>query len=369
MIYIIVFIISIFFSRLALKSFDKKTNLIGLIFSAISILAPVLLAGMRDETVGTDTLNYIWMFENACNCNSFNEFSMTAPSIELGYLLFTYLISRVCDEVWLYLAIFHFLIIMPVFWVGYKNSARLSLPLLMFIFLILFYNESLNITRQYVSISLGLVAIHQLLQRHFKSSMAFTIVAITFHTSSILLFSYYIVYYITRKYPLKGNSSRYLMYIVSFVIAFIGIVYSGVLNMAYSITDRFADYATNDKGEVSSSTMVLYLLTSFSLFNAARSTKDTKITFFFILSSFAMLFLMASSISNTFYRLALPFAFPLVYSFPLLCKSISENGRKNIGKSMTFFYFAFFIFYWYFVIVLRGSYATYPYSSTILGIL
>lgn len=366
MIYIIVFLISIYFSHIASNCFNRRSKMVGFFLSTISIFAPVLLAGMRDYTVGTDTINYTCFFENACSCRTFKEFIVTSPSVELGYLTFTYLFSRLCHETWLYFATFHLLIIVPVYWVGYKNRGRVSLPLMMFVFLFLFYNESLNITRQYVSISLGLVAIWHLIQGNFKSSVAFTVIAISFHTSSILLISYYLVYYVTNRYPLRGNLLRYLLYIVLFVAVFGTIVNFGLLNIAYSITDRFSNYASSDKGTVSNSTMILYLLTSFTMFVAARSTKDVKITFFFVLSSFAMFFLLAGSISNTFYRLALPFAFPLVYSFPYLCKSISDKGKKIIGIGGMSFYFAFFLFYWYFVIVLRGSFATYPYSSTIL---
>lgn len=368
MVYIIAFIVCLLFSHWAERTISSN-KIVGILLSVVTILVLALLAGMRDDTVGTDTINYKWFFESACECNSFKEFLLSSQSVEVGYLFYTYVVSRITSELWIYLSLFHMLIIVPVFCVGMSNRGALSLPLVMFVFLFLFYNESLNITRQYVSISMGLVVLDSIIRRKYLKSILFMVLATAFHTSSILMFLYYLIYYMTQKFPFHGHEARYFFYMLV-VIVLASIISTGTLDNLYFLSDRLGGYADSNVGRVSNSTFLLYALTSYIFFRKTRYLNDTRITMFLVISLFAMFFLMFSNYSSTFYRLALPFAFPMVYSFPYMYmfQKTSKSKEIRITNVQLIFYCVFFVFYWFFVIVLRGSYATYPYSSAFLGL-
>ena len=57
--YLFVFAISIFSTYLAQLCYNRNNKFLFVLFSAVAILTPALLAGFRDSGIGTDTEIYV----------------------------------------------------------------------------------------------------------------------------------------------------------------------------------------------------------------------------------------------------------------------------------------------------------------------
>lgn len=89
-VYLISFIITYFFTDKA-TVYKKNKGIFG-ICSFIAIAVPAFIAGVRDVTIGTDTINYIYIFEQACSTNNLKHFLFDGlVSVELGFSLYTYI--------------------------------------------------------------------------------------------------------------------------------------------------------------------------------------------------------------------------------------------------------------------------------------
>ena len=91
--YIVVFIISIF-ATYKVRYYSSK-KLIFYIYSVIAITPLVLLAALRDHNIGTDTPNYVYLFQSAVENNgSLLYYFIQHPSFEKGFLLYNYILTQ-----------------------------------------------------------------------------------------------------------------------------------------------------------------------------------------------------------------------------------------------------------------------------------
>lgn len=364
--YIIVFFFSIFFAHLADIYLNSRNRILGKIFLIISALLPILLAGFRDITVGTDTSNYYEKFMQALNSQTFERLK-NISDMEIGYVFVSYLCSKISNNQIFYFTIVHSLVIIPVYVAIYKCRSHVNCSTAIFVYYFSFFCSTLNITRQGIALSFTLLSLAYLLNNANKKSLICFLLAFLFHKTSLLFIIIYIVYYFVQKYNVKEYKFLYIFSSIIFAgCAFIVVKYTNTLDIIISGREQYESYF-NEEGSISRSSLLLYIFIMFLIFNAYVKCSDKLIGFFMVVSTFSVIFIFLSIFAQPLSRLSSYFSIVQVLSLPIIFNNHYINSGKKVllTKSyMKYGYFLLIILYWYFSIITKQSNEVYPYIIT-----
>lgn len=226
--YICTFLLSTILLFIAQHS--KKT--VGAIFNIGGVLCLVLLAGFRKETIGTDVLYYGKpIFEAANNINSVMDFVKLASlySIEYGYLFFNVVIQKLGFSLQMLLILISIVTILFTYkainLIPYKNKWELML-----IFDLIFFNQSLNNLRQFMSMSIILYVLTKVLFDKPKYTIFYIIVAVLIHRSAVISIGFFFIYYVYKKNWI--SKLRFLIYIA---VIFVQVLFYYILSFISGI--------------------------------------------------------------------------------------------------------------------------------------
>ena len=202
MIYLFVFFSSaslIWLSEHAKESNKFVRNL--MIFMAIMI--PSLLAGLRDESIGTDVRVYgISVFKACVNADKFSDLQFLSNwyGIETGYRLLNFIVSRVTEHIGLLLFVLQFLALALVINLFVYKKDRLnssfSIAFATLCFYLLFYNENLNLLRQSLAMAIIVFGCRFLYEDRKIMLVVIVVVAMQFHMTAIVGAIIYLLYYL-----------------------------------------------------------------------------------------------------------------------------------------------------------------------------
>lgn len=169
--YIVIFFFSTLFMYLG------EVYKVRRFFYALSIILPALLAGLRDLTIGADTGGYpIEIFDIACSSHSLSdciyEVGFFVFCHDVGYISLAYLISAFTKDSFFFFFITNLIVNWGVFFFLYKAKSRFqfSLWLAWLSYLFIFYNRTLNLSRQSIAIAIVLIAITYLWDKKYLNS-------------------------------------------------------------------------------------------------------------------------------------------------------------------------------------------------------
>lgn len=368
MIYIVVFLLSLVFTHLASRA---KGRFAQIIFSILALLFPVLLAGFRDSTVGTDTQNYITFFDIAIGQPSLKNYIDSVPDLEIGYVLLTYLSAKITLFSQVYLIIVSAFILIPVYLAAFNLKNKLNPTMVMSVFYLLFYNESLNLMRQYLAMGIILLAVSYLI---LNKKMLFFIgmsIAISFHTTAILALPIYFIPRLVNSRPIRKNALLYVIVSIILIAFVMGGNWMGI-GFGMGLNDRQMSYLENSSNSsISMSTFIVYFTVFAALFYKSMKQRQLNylVDFYTVMSLIALSLLLTSLFSHTFYRFSLIFSVASCLSIPSVCYRTDNNIIiKPYSKGVTAILLLLFFAYWYFAVVIRGSNETYPYNSILLGL-
>ncbi len=360
-IYIFVFLTSIFFVFLAEKS--VKNSLLFSVFSLISILIPSIIAGVRDESVGTDIEIYIQ--EVLLNLQ-YGVIFDSATELTVASVVFVgYYFSHSLFGVLFSLSFFSILVVYISIFLLRKY---VKMYYAMFIYLFLFYNESLNLMRQHVALSLSFLLLALIIRKYYKTSIPVCVLLLMSHnTAFFVLFPITFFCYLMHK---KGNVDIY--YYSSFVVlAFLIVGIDLFINVSVSlglITEKYLMYlSSEEEREAGLPLSTLFLpVVCFIMFNFPRKRnmqKSVMSNAYFFFSYAIIVSRFASLISFWASRIGLYFNIFNVLLLPSMI--LYKNKSKR-------FYFRFVlaglvIFNWYWSIVINNNNGTVPYRSSILN--
>ncbi len=200
MIYLICFVISISLLRLSeIKKLRKIRKLI--IFCAL--LIPCILAGLRGEVVGSDTAAYPLRMYNIALDNQFLKYMNSTflhgwnydyvYNMGIGYSTFVYIVTKVFRDFSVLLFFTEIAIIFPVYKsleIFSKNEtiSNVTVRIGYIIFLLLFYNVTLNMMRQWIAMALLLIGFAYITQEQKKKGIILSLISLSFHTTGIVGF-------------------------------------------------------------------------------------------------------------------------------------------------------------------------------------
>ena len=217
MIYIVVFIFSTLMFYLAQHEGKKIKHL--LIF--LGILSLSLLAGLRDETIGTDVLYYgKSVFQAAQRFESFKDVSQLASlySMEYGYVILNWLVAKIFNNFQMLLFIISLITITFTYKaidiVPYKNKWEIML-----LFDLIFFNQTLNFLRQSMAMAIVLYSVAQIVINNKNKYCLLIIPAVLIHKSAAICVGIYLIYYIYN--TKKGTKWRFLFYALIILLQFL----------------------------------------------------------------------------------------------------------------------------------------------------
>lgn len=168
--FIIVLIVSFAFSYVR----ERNLNISG---AFVIVLSLIVLAGLRDVSVGRDTINYLHLYDNSYVSERieplFADLVMFCKSLNMSYNAFLSIVAA--------------LIYIPLFFFLKRWSVNIPLSLFVYIsFSIFFFSNSFNILRNAISISFVLLFVGYFKNNFIKKAVIMALIAIGFHYSSVL---------------------------------------------------------------------------------------------------------------------------------------------------------------------------------------
>ncbi|WP_099293696.1 EpsG family protein [Butyricimonas sp. Marseille-P3923] len=166
----------------------------------------LLIAGIRDFSVGTDTLTY---YRNFCDSSSVFavENERAFSGLQFGWLwinrFFEYFLGY---DAFLFAC--YICILLPVFYVIKKSASNIMLSIVLYILLGM-YTISFNIMRQMMAVSLMLYAFYCLKNNDIKKYWIVLIVASIIHSSAMIC----IIFFFLDKIKVFEKKIYWLMYL------------------------------------------------------------------------------------------------------------------------------------------------------------
>ena len=355
-------------------SFDRrKLFRASTIYGVFGILVLSIIAGIRSSSVGVDVETYvISSFFRVSNYTSFLTV-IENHKLELGYEFLEYFVSRINADVH-YLHFATALIVTGCTYTFIKRfSDKISIAMAMLVFMCMYFNQSLNIVRQWLAIAIyiGIGGGHLIERKSVKYFLSCTL-AMLFHTSAIITFPIYFIYgYLNTGYR-HQKRALIIIVITTLCILFFDKICMGMIGIGV-LPSKYLHYLV-DSGEGTSSLAMnilqrlpLLILSIWLKGDLDKYDNKNNIWFCFVVLEF-LIGMLAS-------RFGYASRFVLYFSV-WQCMYYSEVyrmlRRKIRGKGKFFLtsgFIVMFLLYWTYCYVIRGFSGTVPYTSDVLFIL
>ena len=360
-------------------SLRKKKNMRGFALCMIlAVLAAAVLAGLRDVTVGTDSVSY-WKWEiDARYVDNFAQCLKKGSPSEPLFMVLVYAAGKYLGCVqWLYF-------LASLIGCGFAMAAFVwmrdvvSIPYAWVSYLFLFYGHSLNGTRQAIAMTIVLLALFMAMRGKYLWYVILTVLAYGFHNSAVLSVGFLALYLILKKWntlPVKavlvgGMIAAVVCYEPLFLfLAKIGLVSS-----------RFATYLKISSVHFSLNPILVrlpfFLLVLFFYRDFAKEEKTEHDTFRKSDADFLVIMMIADMITAELRIISVPIYRVSLYFSVFRCMAIGrvlhvlkkDPERKNWARLVAVGAVALLVVIWLYQVVLKGNDGIYPYTSRILHI-
>lgn len=356
---------SIFFACLASKS---KSRILIFLFSALCILIPAALGGLRALTIGTDTKIYgINDIRVASNAGNFTQFFLSIRR-EPGYAFVCYYSTKFFGHENLVLFVYQ-IITLVCFYIGAwkqqrKGKSCFILPFIMMIFFFMFYNTSFNLMRQIMAASIIFMGMNELENRQYKIFLIYILFASLFHYSAIVT-----IFLVLGMHKITSSEKFIKIWLLRLAVTYTAILllvltrplFSAMLNLS-PLLSRYSFYIENSIYDDTEMFIVLIFLCEYFAF--ILYPEGAKRVLGCGNSEFYKLNLIFMSAFQIFVRL-IPRI--LLYSEFANIIVLAAIPRFIFDKNLRFLVSTAIIFvtvlYWYRVFVLGESSQTWPYKS------
>lgn len=350
----------------------KKIDAQILFFLAVLLVAG--LAGVRDLNIGTDIWTYgEWSFRAARISPNLISFVVSQSDLELLYNILVWIVARfTSNSHWLYF--FTSLITCHFIMQGirqYENQISTTIAWLTFLFL--YYGDTLNAMRQFISVSIAFWGLKFAFNKCYKKYLITTIVATLFHNTAILsLLVLFVILFLDK----KDNIQRRVIVVAGVSLA--AVMYSQILEVFINtgiLTDKYERYYSSEFA-LSLNPIILRLpfLAVIALWYRAYRKGETKtikrwdrnseadiITILLIVD--LLLSAMRGTLS-TLYRAAFIFGMYRTVAYSRICSVLKKNNKLVVTTLLI----VYLIVIYFYQNVIQGNNEIFPYTSEILGI-
>ncbi|MDE6341354.1 MAG: EpsG family protein [Muribaculaceae bacterium] len=356
--YLLLFLVSAFLVNFG--NHCKKSQ--RFLIVAIGIMLPVIVATLRGENVGKDTLEYTSMFNSFMSLEGFQGI-LTVINTELFFVI-TCIIAKYTFGIPVVFFCYSFLTILFAYLavVKYRREAPVWLGFLLFLFF--FYSSSLNIMRQMLAGAYMLYASTFLLEGKKKKFILMAGLSVLFHLTALVAAA--IIYVIFRLANVERRKRKvaYMMFYLALIAGFL-MVDVMMRYLGSAGFDKGAAYTSDSTigGSQISVTDVLYSICLIAVsYEAMKKMWVRKINpnFFFLASVTCIVLFCTGYYNQWLSRMAYyMLAFACLY-LPLIAMSPKLKRYRSISK-LAIFCFGFA--YWFYLFVIAGSNLTIPYYT------
>lgn len=364
MIYFVTFVISALLLELGFR--EKDRNVVFVLVAA-ALLLPALLAGVRDETIGTDRLVYgdVLFYDVIKSQDLLHLDGMWTGWIEPGYIYLNVLVGKIYPNVnffYFVLSLIEGICVIASFRVlkikkfsGFAYAA----------YLFLFFQPAMNALRQSLSVSVGLLCVAFILRnRKILAAISF-LLAVSFHNSAVIILFIPIVVLVLLK-----NHTKKMYVIMSLLMLTVlagGDVlidtFAPILNMEASRYNHY--FNASDATGFSNTEFAFALFQFFFIFINYKKFRGNSLKLnFFVFISVASVPLSQILMFGGDYigRLIILFNWLMIPMYALVLRMAEKKRVVFAGLSV------YLISYWFYHYIYWGWNQTYPYTSKILGL-
>jgi len=370
MIYVICFGISTFFAYIA-KQANRRYSFI--VFSVLSILVTTLLAGFRGLSVGIDTANYFYgSWTRAISSISFSQFfdayRYSSERFEILYVLIIGAIANWTGNFQILLFVMHLVIISGIYIGAFRMREHADPVLTLLLFYLLYYNHSLNITRQYMAMAIIFAAAADLEQGKILRYLFFIFVAFMIHNTGLLgliPLMIYVVLYPKKRLDNVPFRRRVIIGALIVLVLFAFVPFVQFLISRGILSRYYATYFLDTEAAIPKVVILFLIIEAVSLFLMMRELRrnDSHADFFLFCSvAFILIYQLATVISYG-KRIAAYFSFLNIVTIGMLPESQKRiNFNSHIIRALVIF---FALAYWIYCYAYQNNSQTFPY---VLGI-
>lgn len=359
--YFIMFMLSTMCFYFAEKKANKKVNIS---FNIIGLSLPILLAVLRKDVVGIDVEAYMLpTIKVAENCSDLKEFlyfkslNDTWGTLDIGYALIIYFCSKWFFSLPGLFFINEFFCIVPIFLSAklfnkyickYDSNRRIPIWLVMLVYLFIFYNSSLNQTRQAMTMSLTMLMFALILNKKIRATLIIFIFSYTIHSSTIVAIGILFIYIIC-KFKIKFLQNLLIIFSILFLFFYNQIFYLtiNILIKVGIVRDKYiGEIISGSSGfNISFLWLVTILFLLFITILMCRKSKLWVDNFFMlnVIVAFGMMF-FASSYSS-FGRLQQYFLYFLIFIIPEFLFILRDKSSLDLWLHLGIIFLFIFV-YW-----------------------
>lgn len=368
MIYIVVFMSSIFFAWLAERSKDKG---IIVLCSVISILIPSILGGLRAHGMGIDTVTYgLPHALNALKSPDFAYFMSHGSKAEPLYKTIVFFTMKTLEHVnWCYF--FYQLITMSCFYIGaYKHRKIAPLPLTILMYLLIYYQYIYSAIRQGMAAAIVFMGLDTVEKKQYGKFLIYVGVATMFHYSSLVAIFFILGMHmltVSKNFVKHEYSKIMIITTVALLLYFVRPLMSFIINFVPFLM-KYENYFHNDYNEQSAQNsmmavfcceLIMFLLYgkgAAKIFSGGNNTENN-VNFF----KFNIIFVVFFQLAVQFFKRVLLYSeFANLIALSAIPNFVKE---KNLKFLVTFAVILGAVLYCVKRFVIWGFYQTWPYRS------
>lgn len=371
--YFLCFMFSIILIYLYEKLYSKET-ILATILASFSVLLVAIFAGLRDYTVGRDITVYgNVIFETISHCQTFSSAMQLSSvlSIEKGYLILNFLVSRISDNPHFFYFILELITSLFIFG-GISNfKDRVSPTFSWFVYLFVFYPQTLNLLRQSVALAIVFWGISLYFKNRKIMSFLVILLATMFHFSAIMGLALLLILFLQEKFKLR---MKFFLVVIAGGVSMTvltNVLIPALINYGL-LNEKYSFYVGNQQFEGMISIASLYRIFPVVLMIYSFKSKIFKNSLLFYLLLITVLeltFIPLKSVSEAFYRMVFYINYFRIISFPLIVKE-SKSPKAKVFLRMFMIAYCLGYFLYFHVVMAHGigTSWTYPYTSEILNI-
>lgn len=302
--------------------------------------------------------------------SSFHAFTWTTDYVkdmEPLFPLLVLIVTKITGSLYCVQTILELCVILPLY-VAVRKDKNTSLGMAIFVFCMAFYNPSMNMMRQSIAMSLGVLGFEYWKNAEKKNSFICVIIAFLFHTSSLLILLIYLLYdYIVKGTTLSitGNNvskrNETPRMLISMGIGFVVMIMMSAIVSALSAVGfgEYVSYVTGKLVFMPNQLLIRIPQIILIIWSYRYLRKDGEdISFFLVMEVYAVLFSQFTSVSGYGGRIALYFA---IFEVLVISQAMSALKPRKSGIIIRPLIIGYYMFYWWYYFVFVGAHQTVPY--------
>ena len=341
------------------KQFVVK-NIYAKLFIFFDIFLLSMITIFRNKSVGTDYSNYIYMLDRL-NKFSFSDLDKYQQfyNIEYGFILLEKIILQITNEK--LIVILLCTLIMMIGLKDFINKYSYNAIFSMYLFLTFsFFNQSLNIMRQYIAVLLALYLIKCAKENDLKKFIMILIMLCFFvHKSVIVLLCLYPIANYMR------NIKRVCIWIIAF-FAVTSLFSSQIISLGFNMLG-YEKYLTRYEGELGIGILInILIFLVYYIFYEQFKDYDSNANIWLFMSAMTVGLNFLAADFSLMSRIILYFKVCSIVSIP---NFICSFNKKSTQLGFNIIAVVLFALYYLYTINASTCYDTVPYTSDILNIL